>query len=725
MRHWILTGALATAATLMLSTPALAGPPPLGLNCSGQSDGVRFCQGNGTTQLVPSFDGVPLDVDVTLPSASQGPGPYPTIVMLHGYGGSKADFETLDANGNFKVDPEGSSPDVHHYNNDYFAQRGYAVLNYTTRGFGRSCGAASGATPAQKPSGCFPAGGRGGYIRLADQRYEARDTQYLVGLLADQNVAKPGAIGTTGISYGGGQSIELAYLRDRIRCGASETAGPSPCAGQPNGALVPWISPHRTPLSITAAYPRWPWSDLVSALLPNGHLLDFGAPASSQASLDPFGVPIQSYIAGLFALGETSGFYAPPGTTDDNADLTTDNAIVNAGEPYASNPKAVQLANDIFTYHGGASLPGPAAPLLLESGWNDDLFPPIQSLRLYNSLRAANPAAPVTLQFGDVGHSRGSNKLTVNAAFNDQASSFFDAYLRGQGAPPAPGSVNTFTQTCPSSASGPPDGGPFAASSWPAVHPGVVTLGSAPAQAVLSTGGNPQTAAAFDPIANSNGCKQIAAEESPGTAVYKLPSQGFTLLGLPTLTAHLAVSGASPPDTELVARLWDVDPSGNQRLVTRGVYRPGSADGNPVVFQLHGNGYHFAAGDTVKLELLGRDAPYYRPSNFAFTIAVSSLTLALPTHEPPNGGQIGSPFGNPACASRSTRHAVHRRRPRRHVRRGHRHSARPHGHSARAHVRAHRPRVAPGEACRAPARSATRRHRRTHRRHRHPRHARR
>jgi len=38
-----------------------------------------------------------------------------------------------------------------------------------------------------------------------------------------------------------------------------------------------------------------------------------------------------------------------------------------------------------------------------------------------------------------------------------------------------------------------------------------------------------------------------------------------------------------------------------------------------VTFQLHGNGYQFPAGDTVKLELLGRDAPYYRASNGTFT----------------------------------------------------------------------------------------------------------
>ncbi len=52
--------------------------------------------------------------------------------MLHGYGGEKADFEAAD--------PEGDGSTTFHYNNDYFARQGYAVLNYTARGFGHSCG---------------------------------------------------------------------------------------------------------------------------------------------------------------------------------------------------------------------------------------------------------------------------------------------------------------------------------------------------------------------------------------------------------------------------------------------------------------------------------------------------------------------------------------------------------------------------------------------------------
>jgi glucosylceramidase len=50
-----------------------------------------------------------------------------------------------------------------------------------------------------------------------------------------------------------------------------------------------------------------------------------------------------------------------------------------------------------------------------------------------------------------------------------------------------------------------------------------------------------------------------------------------------------------------------------------------------ISFQLHGNGYTIGAGDTIKLELLGRDAPYYRTSNGTFAVDVSNVTVSLPT----------------------------------------------------------------------------------------------
>ena len=68
-----------------------------------------------------------------------------------------------------------------------------------------------------------------GYIHLADVRYEVRDTQELIGRLVDDGAADPARIGVTGDSYGGGQTLMLAALSDRVML--------------PDGRLVPWRCP--------------------------------------------------------------------------------------------------------------------------------------------------------------------------------------------------------------------------------------------------------------------------------------------------------------------------------------------------------------------------------------------------------------------------------------------------------------------------------------------------
>lgn len=581
-----------------LPTAASAAPAPFGHACTTRSDGTRFCPtidgGPGeTVDGVPSFDGVPLDVDVTLPAG--GHAPYPTIVMLHGYGGEKTDFESAD--------PAGDGSTTFHYNNDYFARQGYAVVNYTARGFGHSCGGG----PTGNHSGAC---GRG-YIRLADTRYEARDTQHLLGLLVDDGIAKPSALGVTGISYGGGQSLELAYLRDRIRL--------------PDGSFAPWRSPAGRRLSIDAAWPRWPWSDLVDALLPNGRFLDTETAPPGQ-SLEPVGVPIASYTAGLYALGKSSGYYcgdAPasfPCTIPD-ADLTTDFALVNAGEP--PTPLAKERLAEIYAHHQAYGLPGTPAPLLIENGWTDDLFPPEQAIRVYNQAAGS----PVSLQLGDLGHSRGSNKPTVNRPFNEEGAAFFAHYLHGAAGGPAPRSVAAYTQTCPASE---PDGGPYTASDYGALSSGAVSFGSAASQLVTAAG-DPLTSAQLDPIAGtSDACKAVQSLDPAGSASYSMTTaDGFTMLGLPTVTATIATLGEYG---ELDSMLFDVAPGGEEVLVSRGAYRLTANQSGRVTLQLHGNGYRFAPGHTAKLVLLGSDAPYLRPSNdTAFTVTVSDLTVTLPT----------------------------------------------------------------------------------------------
>src|ERR1700752_3665653 len=76
-------------------------PSPIGTSCAQATPtSLLIC-----TAKVPSFDGTPLDVDLTLPPGDLTP--RPLIVMLHGYGNSKIEWEAASA--------AGSSP----VNNDY------------------------------------------------------------------------------------------------------------------------------------------------------------------------------------------------------------------------------------------------------------------------------------------------------------------------------------------------------------------------------------------------------------------------------------------------------------------------------------------------------------------------------------------------------------------------------------------------------------------------------
>src|SRR5260370_182313 len=150
-----------------------------------------------------------------------------------------------------------------------------------------------------------------------DTRFEVRDLQYLSGLLVDPDpttgarVVDPQRIGATGASYGGGLSLMLATLKDRIMCGGSETQATAACKNHSDGDLVPWTSPAGTPMHTAAAAPIVPWSDLIYSLVPNGRTLDYTIAQPADA-YTPVGIEKQSFVSGLYASGVASGHYAPP-----------------------------------------------------------------------------------------------------------------------------------------------------------------------------------------------------------------------------------------------------------------------------------------------------------------------------------------------------------------------------------------------------------------------------
>src|SRR5437763_3671243 len=345
MRTGRVLASVIAAGAMAVAAPDV-GAAPLGLGTCGASTGVYQCSG-----LAPTWDGVPLDATLTLPRA--GTRHAPLVVELNGFGNSK--WEYLD-------------PSSHAYTGNAYdwARRGYAVLTYTARGFWGSCG-----TPAARlanPSGCA-----NGYIRLADARYEVRDAQYLIGELVDQGVADPARIGVTGDSYGGGQTFDLAALRNRVML--------------PDGMLVPWRSPRGVPLHIAAAAPIIPWTDLVYAVAPNGRTLSYAVTPPNVDST-PIGVQKVTFTAGVYASGVVStgpgqpigqpqvpgrpiGWFAPP-LSDPNSDVPTWLGRATLGEPYI-DPTIADVVSQLDDYRSAYYIDDSEAPapLLVGSGFTD------------------------------------------------------------------------------------------------------------------------------------------------------------------------------------------------------------------------------------------------------------------------------------------------------------------------------------------------------------------
>ena len=235
--------------------------------------GYRICESDAGTERVLSHDGlpaaqrIPLDFQLLLPPVpASGPdGLYPLVVFIHGWNGHK---NSIGGGLESEFVP--------------YAQAGYAVLAYSARAWGNSCGSTQQTAPECANQ----------WNHLADVRFEVRDTQYFAGLLADE-LSDDGTplvdgtkVGVTGVSYGGG----LDPARE-----------PAQSGGRFDGNVLPWTSPAGKPMQIAAAAPFWAWTDLSYSLLPNGRTLDYVSNNSYYGpnADHPIGVLKSSYVAGL------------------------------------------------------------------------------------------------------------------------------------------------------------------------------------------------------------------------------------------------------------------------------------------------------------------------------------------------------------------------------------------------------------------------------------------
>jgi dienelactone hydrolase len=621
--------ALPATAAHATTLPAEFMPSCPAENPDGESyGGVRICSGS-----VPSFDGAKLDVDLTEPMQDTGSS-HPLIITLHGFGNDKHEWESTT--------DEGDGADKYHWNNHWFAKHGYYVLSYTARGFsddGAEADANQPPTPGD-PSGSEDPAHRG-FIHLKSRDYEVRDTQWLAALAAATYAdLDPNRVAVTGGSYGGIES----WLQ------ASQARWTFPSSQDPTLPV----------LSLQVAVAKYPSTDLAYSLAPNGRgggpaLSDLyessqGRPDSDQGDGNPIGVTKESYINGLFALGETKGMFEP-GTSNDPpfpctyGDCEGPHSIPAwrtrsaAGDPTPdSDPLIRQIRRGLTEFRGAyyqdegwqQQADGRKVAVFSIQGWTDDLFPAVESFRMFKYLKRLDPRWPVEVAVADVGHSRAQNKPDTWQRLNAQAFQWLQDNIDGSHEQRT--SVTSEATVC---GDGPPQ---LASGKTPEdLANGRLVLHYPSGGTVSPLGAADPNGPATDAIAGpevqpGEECRHSEGPAIGGYTEYSPPlTSTKTYVGIGHVTVPYVWAGAVSGG--LAARLFDVAPDGTELLMTRGVYRLDNDPQTGVLrLPMYGNHWRLEPGHRIRLDLTQVDTPTYRPSNLPSSLQFpGGVTLTLPT----------------------------------------------------------------------------------------------
>ncbi len=568
---------------------------------SGATAGQRWCGASSNT-TTPSFDGTPIDVAMAFPVESGSDNNYPVVGIYHGWGGSK-------------VTP--SSSQVQRWVN-----QGFAVFSISDRGWGSSCGTPSKPANTVKAAPCEK-----GYIHLMSRKYEVRDVQTLLGKLADEGLINGQQIGATGGSYGGGMSLQLGSLKDRVEL--------------LNGELVPWESPGGKPMKIAATAPEYPWTDIATALSPNGSSKDYvtNDPYRGVNNEYRYGIEKNNWNASLYTAGALIGYYGPEG--DPEANLTAWHNFNIKGGPYDGEPLAVQQ-EEYLPFHSPYYTPlnEAPAPSIMENGFNDDLFPADETVRYYNKVRAAYPNQPIKIFDLDLGHNPRSASTPstgdVGKLTNAQ-NKWFKYFVKGEGSEPseAQGGVSVITGFCPQTAGG--SGTEYDAPNWASLAPGEIRASESAEKTIVSP-----AAASSNAFTSGTICTTSSNADNASAAEYRLPAapaSGYTVAGSTSVIAEYSTPGAND---QVIARLYDENPTAKtEQLIGRAMLRPLNPGGGftQQEFQLHPNAWNVASGHVVKLELLTADSTYARTSSSPHSVQVRNLEVRVPTVDAPGSAE--------------------------------------------------------------------------------------
>jgi hypothetical protein len=663
---------LALLGATLAAAPAQAqdAPPPttpaepaaLAAACAAPGAGFRSYDGGETetcTARVRSFDGAPLDVDITRDAQATVGRSHKLIAMLHGFGGDKREYESTT--------DEGDGGEAFHYNTHWFAEHGYYVITYTARGFHTTEPPSEGHQPPTPPA-VVESDHRdptsNSKIRLKSREFEIRDTELLMRLTATAFGtidARQAAI--TGLSYGAGES----WLQ------ASRRTLDSPFPGL-------------RPVTIQVAAPRYGWTDLGYSLAPHGHPNPDGAEggdplyesSGGRADSDtgngfPFGVPKASYIGGFFLSGNQRGTFqqlanGPSQATSSEGpiDVVGWNARVSAADPFSPEDPVVRQARRGLTEFRSSyyqdegwraqAATGEETAIYAIGGWTDDLFPAVEQFREFKYLKRLDPLWPVEVHMADVGHPRAQNKPQTWRRLNQSAFGFIQSQIGGSHRRET--GVTSEPTICAADAE--PDENEAAAQRLTGRTPEDLAAGrlviDSPAGALPpGSGTGDPDGIASDPVVGGvilerafpGECVVSTAPTSPGryTAVSPPLERHLTYVGLGSvsLTYELLESDGS---AAVAARVWDVAPDGSALLMTRGVYRLDelAAENDPdapagtIRLPLFGNHWALGPGHRVRLDLMQVDesAPFvgtFQRSKIPDTITLSEVALELPIRQ--------------------------------------------------------------------------------------------
>ncbi|MEV4315233.1 alpha/beta fold hydrolase [Actinocrispum sp. NPDC049592] len=559
----------------------------------------------------------PIDLDSRLYLPERTPAP--AVLVAHGFGGSK---ESVD----------GDAREL--------AQRGFVVLAWSARGFGRSSGE----------------------IALNSPDYEVQDTKQLVDWLAKRpevQLDAPGdpRIGITGGSYGGAISLLLAGSDPRV------------------DALVPVIT----------------YNDLSQALIPNSATTSQPAGTPSAGAATPDGVFKRSWAGILFAAGMGGAGFADPsadaaesGTVQNNQNAPATSPIdapqqgQGRGFPPQSFGPCGKFTAEICTAYTEMATTGRASqktidllksvspvsvtskitkPTMLVQGEQDTLFGLDQSDA--NARQIAQAGGKVKVVWYSGGHDGGKPGPSLRAEIAD----WFDFHLRGEGADP--GTKFEYAVQGALRAQGAPSIRTVTTPTYPGLADSqttrqAVALKGQPQVVINPPGGNPSSISSMpglgSVIGGSTRTAGRLAIDLPGqVARFRSDVQTSQLLisGSSTIRLHvepLPGQPVSPDGVVLFAKLYDVGSDGS-RTLPASVVSPVRISQLPadVTVTLPGIVRPIESDHRIEVAIASTDQAYALPSQpAAYMVSLADPSLQVPvvngtksTNPPPMFALVG------------------------------------------------------------------------------------